>query len=131
MISQCEYHGGHSKQEMDAESQSSLETGNLVTEAEVVEVVSVQTVLAGTAVIHVTVQASHKLVTVELEFEELGKGEEERVVSHLDIRSALCVYCVCERGRERLLSNRERNCDCEGNYSLSQGRNKQKNKLRR
>ena len=41
-------------------------------------------------------EPSDKLVAVELQLQELGKGEEEGAVSHLDVGSALCV-CVCAR----------------------------------
>ena len=43
-------------------------------------------------------EPSDKLVAVELQLQELGKGEEEGAVSHLDVGSALCVcvrVCVC------------------------------------
>ena len=76
----------------------SLEAGYLVAEAEVVEIVGVKTVLAR-GVVRLAVQSGDKLVAVELELQELGKGEEEGVVGHPDVGRALQMCAGRDRGK--------------------------------
>ena len=49
-----------------------------------------ETVLAGS--VGLAVETSHILVTVKLELEKLGEREEERIVRHLAVWSALYIH---------------------------------------